>query len=204
MLLIYIIGGYVIGSIPTAYLIVRFKSGKDLRTQGSSNIGALNVYSVTGSKWTGIVVGILDAIKGILVVIAAGWLSGGLFKYQSVALLSAIIGHNYPVWLKFHGGKGLATAAGGLFGLGIAYTIFWCITWFISFRISKNVLKSNLIAILTVPVFLLIVPSNWILSVMIGDASATDYRIFSFKLSVILVLSHLQTLKEITGIKSRF
>lgn len=201
MLLICVFGGYLVGSIPTAYLIVRLKSGTDLRTKGSSNIGALNVYNVTRSKWTGVVVGLLDAIKGLFVVLAAGQVTGGLFWIQSVALFSAIIGHNYPVWLRFHGGRGLASAAGGLFAIGIAYTIVWCLIWFISFKYLKNVLKANLIAILFAPILLLIIPSIWIGALMVRETSVSGYRIFSFIMSVILLLSHWQLLKDIVKSK---
>jgi glycerol-3-phosphate acyltransferase PlsY len=199
MLLVCIIGGYVIGSIPTAYLIVRIKSGIDLRTKGSSNIGALNVFDVTRSKWISIVVGLLDALKGLFVVLLAGQLTGGLFLIQSVALFSAIIGHNYPVWLRFHGGRGLATAAGGMFAIGIAYTLIWCLTWFISFRYFKNILKANITAILLTPIILMIIPSIWIGAVIF--CAVIDYRIFSFVMSAILLLSHLQPLND--AIKSK-
>ena len=201
MLLVCIIGGYLIGSIPTAYLIVRIKSGIDLRTKGSSKIGALNVFTVTRSKWISVVVGLLDALKGLFVVLLAGQLTGGLFLIQSIALFSAIIGHNYPVWLRFHGGRGLATAAGGMFAIGIAYTLIWCLTWFISFRYFKNVLKANITAILLTPIILMIIPSIWIGAVIFCAATVIDYRIFSFVMSAILLLSHLQPLND--AIKSK-
>jgi glycerol-3-phosphate acyltransferase PlsY len=201
ILLICIVGGYLVGSIPTAYLIVRVRSGIDLRTKGSSNIGALNVYTVTKSKWIGVVVGLLDALKGLLVVLVAGRLTGGIFWIQAIALFSAIIGHNYPVWLKFHGGRGLASAAGGMFAVGIAYLIVWCLTWFISFKYFKNVLWANLTAVLLAPIILIFIPSVWISAMMVCEASVSDYRVFSIMLSVILLLSHLQPLKDV--IKSK-
>jgi glycerol-3-phosphate acyltransferase PlsY len=197
MLFICILGGYLVGSIPTAYLIVRLKSGIDLRTKGSSNIGALNVYNVTRSKWTGITVGLLDGVKGFLVVLIAGELTGGSFWIQSSALFSAIIGHNYPVWLRFHGGRGLASAAGGMFAIGIGYTLIWCLIWFISFKYLKNILRANLAAIFLTPIILLFIPSIWIGALMIREVFITDYRIFSFIMSGVLLLSHWQPLKEI-------
>jgi glycerol-3-phosphate acyltransferase PlsY len=196
--LIVIIGvfaGYLVGSIPTAYLIVRLRSGQDVRAQGSRNVGALNAYNVTQSKKTGIVVGILDGVKGLAVALAAGQIFGGSFWIQSSALSGAIIGHNYPVWLRFHGGRGLSTAAGGMFAVGISYTIVWCLTWFISSKLFKGVLHVNLIAIILAPIIVLMLPSAWIEALMVREVPATDYRIFSFILSGILLMSHWNAVK---------
>ena len=197
MLFISILAGYFVGSIPTAYLIVRLKAGIDVRKTGSGNVGAYNAYDVTKSKISGIIIGILDGAKGLIAVITAGQFLGGSFWIQSAVLFSAIIGHNYPVWLMFRGGRGLATAAGGSLAIGVCYTIVWCVTWFISYRSIRDILKSNLLAILITPVILLILPSVWIEALMVGKISATDYRIFSFIMSGMLMISHWQTLKEI-------
>ena len=196
-LFISIIGGYLVGSIPTAYLIVHLKMGIDIRGAGSGNVGALNSYDVTKSKQTGIIVGVLDGIKGLIVALAAGQFIGGSFLIQSSALCAALIGHNYPVWLKFRGGRGLATAAGGLFAIGLSYTIVWCVIWFISFKLIKNVLKANIIAIILTPLVLLIIPSVFVKSVMMCEISATDYRIFSSIISGIFLLSHCQPFSKI-------
>ena len=168
-LLISIFGGYFFGSIPTAYLIVRRRAGIDIRKNGSGNVGAFNWYDVTQSKQIGIMVGVLDGLKGFIVALAAGQLLGGSFLNQSAALCSALIGHNYPVWLRFRGGRGLAPAAGGMFAIGISYTIIWCATWFISFKSGMDILKANIAAIILTPVILLIIPSAWIETVMVRD-----------------------------------
>ena len=196
-LLFSIFGGYLFGSIPTAFLIVRLRSGIDIRKNGSGNVGAFNSYDVTQSKQIGIIVGVLDALKGFFVAFAAWHVLGGSFWNQSAALGSALIGHNYPVWLRFKGGRGLAPAAGGMFAIGISYTIVWCATWFIAFKCAKDILKGNIIAIILTPIILLIMPSAWIQAVMVHDISATDYRIFSFIMSGIHLFSHWEPLKEI-------
>ncbi|MGD1045593.1 MAG: glycerol-3-phosphate acyltransferase [Bacteroidota bacterium] len=196
-LLISIFGGYLFGSIPTAYFIVRRRVGIDIRKNGSRNVGAFNSYDVTQSKKIGITVGVLDGIKGFIVAVAAWQLLGGSFWNQSAALCSALIGHNYPVWLRFRGGRGLAPAAGGMFAIGISYTIVWCAMWFVTFESVKNILKANIVAIILAPIIVLIIPSAWIEAVMVRNISATDYRIFSFIMSGIHLLSHWQPLKEI-------
>ena len=201
IVIIGIFAGYLVGSIPTAYLIVRLRAGLDVRTQGSRNVGALNAYNVTQSKKTGIVVGILDGLKGLAVALAAGQLLGGSFWIQSLTLSGAIIGHNYPVWLRFHGGRGLSTAAGGMFAIGISYTIVWCLTWFISSKFFKGVLHVNLAAIILAPIILLMLPSAWIEAVMVRKVPATDYRFFSFILSGILLMSHWNAVKIFSKIE---
>lgn len=201
IVIISIFAGYLVGSIPMAYLVVRLRAGLDVRTQGSRNVGAFNAYNVTQSKKTGIVVGILDGIKGLVIALVAGQLLGGSFWIQSLALFGGIIGHNYPIWLRFHGGRGLSTAAGGSFVIGVSYTIVWCLTWFISFKIIKDILNANLVAIFLTPVIILILPPAWIELCMVREITATDYRILSFILSGILLMSHWDAVKILLKIE---
>jgi glycerol-3-phosphate acyltransferase PlsY len=195
--ILFLIGGYLVGSIPTAFLTVQWRAGIDVRRAGSGNVGALNAFSVTRSKGTGVFVGLLDGAKGLLVAAVAGPILGGNFWLQSAALVGALLGHNYPIWLRFHGGRGLATAAGGFFAIGISYTVIWCLTWFVMFRWVRDVLKANIIAILATPIVLLLLPSEWIEAIMIRQIAATDYRTFSFIISGLLLLSHVDILREI-------
>jgi acyl phosphate:glycerol-3-phosphate acyltransferase len=107
--------GYLLGSIPFGFLLVRFFRGEDIRLTGSGNIGATNVAR-SGAKGLGIATLALDALKGLLAVAFAWWLadSQGLLPlpYMAHAALAAVLGHVFPVWLKFKGGKGVATALG--------------------------------------------------------------------------------------------
>jgi glycerol-3-phosphate acyltransferase PlsY len=100
---------YLLGSIPFGYLLVKSKEGEDIRSFGSGNIGATNVFRK--SKLTGILTLLLDAGKGYLAVVLAGWMGGNL-KWQTAAALCAVIGHVFTVWLRFKGGKGVATGCG--------------------------------------------------------------------------------------------
>jgi acyl phosphate:glycerol-3-phosphate acyltransferase len=197
-----ILAGYLVGSIPTAYLVVRMKAGLDVRTQGSGNVGALNAYDVTQSKKTGILVGILDGLKGLVVAFIAGQVLGTTFWTQSLALLGCIIGHNYPIWLRFHGGRGLSTAAGGMFAIGVSYTIVWCLVWFISSRIFKDILNMNLAAIIIAPIVTFLLPFAWIEASMVRGAAVQDYRLFSFVLSGILLMSHWDAVKILLNMNS--
>ena len=108
-----IAAGYFSGSIPFGLLLTRAFAGKDVRSEGSGNIGATNVARVAGKK-LGAVVLILDALKGALPVLAARWLLPGEPLWHDVVGLAAFFGHVFPVWLRFKGGKGVATALGVL------------------------------------------------------------------------------------------
>jgi glycerol-3-phosphate acyltransferase PlsY len=105
---------YLLGSIPFGFLLMKFSQGKDIRAYGSGNIGATNVFRK--SRITGILTLILDAVKGYLAVVIAGWLGAGP-EWQAIAALAAIAGHVFPLWLKFRGGKGVATGCGAFLAL---------------------------------------------------------------------------------------
>jgi glycerol-3-phosphate acyltransferase PlsY len=98
--------GYAIGSAPISYLIVRATRGIDLRREGSGNVGATNVYRTSGAT-IAIAVLFIDIAKGVASVLAAGLGEAGV-----IAGTAAVLGHIYPVWLRFRGGKGVATGAG--------------------------------------------------------------------------------------------
>lgn len=118
--------GYLVGSIPFAYLLSR-RHGIDLRRAGSGNVGASNVLRTTG-VWAAVLAMMLDGVKGTLAVLMAQLLSASLIATVAAAFAS-ILGHVYPVWLRFRGGKGVATAAGAFAllapeAMGIAAAVF--------------------------------------------------------------------------------
>jgi glycerol-3-phosphate acyltransferase PlsY len=104
-----ILVGYLAGSVPFAFLLAR-RAGVDVRTAGSGNVGAANVLRTTGT-WRGVIVMGLDVSKGALAVLLASLTTSGATPI-ALAAAAAIVGHIYPVWLRFHGGKGVAVAAG--------------------------------------------------------------------------------------------
>ena len=101
--------GYLTGSVPFAFLLAR-RVGIDVRKAGSGNVGAANVLRTTGA-WRGVVVMALDVAKGAAAVLLASVTNAGV-TLTAVAAAAAVVGHIYPVWLRFHGGKGVAVAAG--------------------------------------------------------------------------------------------
>lgn len=105
------VAAYFLGSIPFGVILARVFGGTDVRKTGSGNIGATNVARVVGPL-AGILTLILDAAKGVAAVLLAGRLSNDSATWMVIAALAALVGHCFPVWLKFKGGKGVATAAG--------------------------------------------------------------------------------------------
>ena len=113
-----VLAGYGLGSIPFGYLLVRMTGGGDIRAMGSGNIGATNVARTAG--WSvGVATLILDIAKGYFAVWLAGHFSDGNIRFMMFAGLAAILGHVFPVWLGFAGGKGVATA------LGVFLAVCW-------------------------------------------------------------------------------
>ncbi len=145
---------YLIGSIPFGLLLTRAAGLGDIRAIGSGNIGATNVLR-TGNKKLAAATLVLDMVKGALAVIAAGALDDGGFA-GGFAPLAAVIGHSFPIWLKFKGGKGVATTFGVCLAvyplIGVASALLW-ITTFLFTRISS---LSALVAIGAMPVIALL------------------------------------------------
>ena len=188
--LIGILAGYVFGSIPSAYLIVRRRSGIDIRAAGSGNVGSFNAFVVTKSVGTGVLVGILDGLKGLVVVLGATLLWAGFWPV-AVALLGAILGHIYPFLLRFRGGRGLATACGGLFGIGLIYTIVWCLTWAAMKLSGARILTANIVSVFVAVAVIWIIPGEWMDLLTWFPGASSDFRIFCTILSGLLLLGHL-------------
>jgi glycerol-3-phosphate acyltransferase PlsY len=169
----------------------------DIRNAGSGNVGGYNTYIVTHSKLTGLLVGVLDCLKGLMAVLTSLWLFPNSYLSQFVALIGALAGHNYSIWLGFKGGRGLATAAGGMILLGPSYGIIWSVAWLIAKSLKRDILTSNLVAILVTPPILWILPWN-IARVLVSIRVESGTFLFSVCiLSAVLFLSHLDTVREI-------
>lgn len=106
-----LLGAYLLGGVPFGYLLVRWKTGTDVRTMGSGNIGATNVLRTTG-RLAGIVTLLLDIAKGYLAVWVAGWLASGNPLMMSAAAVAVMLGHAFPIYLRFRGGKAVASFIG--------------------------------------------------------------------------------------------
>ena len=151
---LFIIGiiSYLMGSIPFGFILTRIFLKKDIREIGSGNIGATNALR-TGNKLIGYSTLILDVLKAVIPVLYVKiYFPDAIF----ISALFAFIGHVFPVWLKFKGGKGVATYVGILFSLNIIFGLVFGICWLIIFFISKYSSLASLIGSLSVPVYILI------------------------------------------------
>ena len=144
---------YLFGSIPFGYLFTKILLKKDIRDVGSGNIGATNVLR-TGNKSLGYLTLVLDIAKAVVPVIYIK------FNYPDLVYISALcafLGHLFPVWLKFKGGKGVATFVGILISINIYYAVVFGVVWALTFLISKYSSLSSLFASISIPIYLLII-----------------------------------------------
>lgn len=149
--------GYLFGSFPAGYLAGRL-AGVDIRQVGSGNIGATNVLRVLGKRW-GYPVFVLDAFKGFAAVrlafLLAGYWPVAKPYAEYFAILTAmmcVVGHTFPVWLRFRGGKGVATSAGALFGLMPLVVPFVFLVWVVVFEITRYVSLASIVASISLPI----------------------------------------------------
>ena len=150
--LIIAIGSYLLGSIPFGFILTKVFLKKDIREIGSGNIGATNALR-TGNKSLAYSTLALDISKAILPVL---YVKFNYPDYIFIASLSAFLGHVFPIWLKFKGGKGVATYVGILFSINIIFGLIFIISWAVTFLISKYSSLSSLVASLIVPIYLLV------------------------------------------------
>jgi glycerol-3-phosphate acyltransferase PlsY len=166
--IIIVLLGYLIGSIPFAYLLTKRFGGLDLRREGSRNIGARNAYEVTQKRWIGIVVLVLDLLKGSIPIVLCQ--IGGHVEFIPFLSGAILLGHCYPIWLKFHGGRGLATGAGIVLVLSPLAVLGWLLFYWFSTKICDNVHVDSVIAIILVVALILVLPASF-LSPMKSDFS---------------------------------
>ena len=141
---------YLMGSIPFGFILTKIFLKKDIREIGSGNIGATNALR-TGNKLIGYSTLLLDVMKDILPVL---YVKINHPELIYIASLCAFLGHVFPIWLKFKGGKGVATYVGILFTINILLGFIFCVTWLLIFLISKYSSLSSLIGSLTIPVYI--------------------------------------------------
>src|ERR1700748_2959154 len=143
--------GYLLGSIPWGLILTKLAGTQDLRSIGSGNIGATNVLR-TGNKGLAAATLIGDMLKGTAAVVLAGMLWGP--DAAMIAGLGAFLGHVFPVWLKFRGGKGIATYIGVLLGLFWPAALLFCAVWLLVAVITRYSSLSALVASIAAPIFL--------------------------------------------------
>ena len=149
-LVIIISISYLMGSIPFGLILTKIFLKKDIRELGSGNIGATNVLR-TGNKKIGYLTLILDVLKAVVPVL---YIKLNFPELVYISSLSVFIGHVFPIWLKFNGGKGVATYVGILFSINYFFGIIFVVSWLIIFFISRYSSLGSILSSLTIPIFI--------------------------------------------------
>ena len=187
-----IIGAYLIGSVPTSVWIGKIFYDKDVREYGSGNAGATNTFRVLGTK-PGLIVFFIDLLKGLLAVnlISLNPIfpqSSELFTTMQLAFgIAAILGHIFPIYVGFRGGKGVATLFGAILGISFFPTLIMAGVFFATLFLTKYVSLSSLLAGVSYP----------ILMITIFNVSATSMIIFSILVAVLIVLTHQKNIERL-------
>jgi len=190
--LLLIILAYLIGSIPTSVWVSQYFFNIDIRDYGSGNAGATNTYRVLGPKW-GTFVMVIDMIKGMAAVKLALLLPAyadnetGLQNLQTILGLAAVIGHIFPIWADFRGGKGVATLFGLVLGIS-PWTALSCVGIFILvLYLTRFVSLSSILASIAFPIFILV----------IFNVDNPVYRVFAIAVALMVLLTHQKNIGRI-------
>ena len=171
---------YISGSIPFGLVLVKFFLNKDLRKIGSKNIGATNVLRA-GNKFIAALTLFLDIFKGVVPIIATNHYFSDLIYLSALA---AFLGHIFPVWLKFKGGKGVATYLGILFALSFQLSLLFMFSWMVIALIARYSSLSSIVSSLIAPIYFFINNNNYIC-------------IFLLYLFLIIILKHSENIKRL-------
>jgi glycerol-3-phosphate acyltransferase PlsY len=183
--ILFLLIAYLLGSIPTALIVSRQFFNIDIRDYGSGNAGATNVYRVLGAKW-GTLVMIVDTLKGVLAVQLAlllpdyGDSEMAFQNVQTLLGLAAVLGHIFPIWADFRGGKGVATIFGMVLGIS-PITAVSCVSIFsLVLFLTRFVSLSSILAGLSFPVFILV----------IFNVENPLYRVFAITIALLILIMH--------------
>ena len=179
-ILIIGIGSYLMGSIPFGLILTKIFLKKNIKEIGSGNIGATNVLRA-GNKVVGYTTLILDILKAVAPVI---YVKFNFPDFLYIASLCSFLGHVFPIWLKFRGGKGVATYLGILFAINIYLGLIFITSWLIVFAISRFSSLSSLVASASVPIYLAII-SNF------------SHAIFFTTIFVLIFFTHRENIKRL-------
>ena len=185
---------YLLGSIPFGYLLVRIFRKEDIREKGSGNIGATNVLR-SGAKGLGLATLLLDLLKGLAAVMLARYLANGNYDIAIAAAVAAVLGHVFPVWLGFRGGKGVATALGAFLALTWPSAIGALLIFVAVFALSRYVSLASILASIALPIFAVFFVRSW-----------TPVMTFGFLFLPLLVIAkhHGNIQRLLSGTENRF
>jgi glycerol-3-phosphate acyltransferase PlsY len=189
--------GFLFGSIPTAYLLLKTKKGIDITKTGSGNVGAMNSYEITNSKKIGIFVLVIDFLKGLLPVLILKIAFSDVFIYPALALIFAIFSHCFNPWISFKGGRGLATAAGGTIILFPYMLLVWIILWLLVYLIKKDILLANILATILSLIIIYLTKSLELDFAFPKSVNVNELVMLTTSGLLIIFIKHIEPLKEI-------
>jgi glycerol-3-phosphate acyltransferase PlsY len=195
--------GYAVGSFPAGYLAGRI-AGVDVRTLGSGNVGATNVTRVLGKRY-GYPVFLIDFSKGFVAVWAALIIGRAnraspafLDLSAAIAAIAAVLGHSYSIWLRFHGGKGVATSLGALLAMDWMAALSVCAVWILVFQLTKYVSVASLAAAVALPVAMAIL-------FFVHQLHTPIFVWFTLALGLLVIWRHRSNIvRLLNGTESRF
>lgn len=189
--------GYLLGSFPTAYIFLQKTKGLDITQEGSGNVGAMNSFEVSNSKFVGISVLFIDLLKGGASVLIPILVFGNVFIYPAIGLLFAVFSHCYNPWIFFKGGRGLATAAGGA-AIIFPYLLFvWVVLWVIFYVMRKDILLANIAATI-LSVLVLFGTYRIAFNYAFPKPAGVDILLTaSSSILIIIFIKHIEPLKEL-------
>ncbi len=179
------LGAYLLGAIPFGYIIYLLLSGKDIRSEGSGNIGATNVTRRAGPV-AGVVTLLLDFAKGLFAVLMAGWLAGGNPWVVAITGFAVVLGHVFPVYLKFHGGKGVATAVGVYAGLAPRPLLLALLLFVLLFALFRYVSLGSILGVASVPLWMLLL-----------GASSRPALVCAFATAALIIARHYSNIQRL-------
>ena len=195
--------GYLFGSIPTAYLLLKKTKGIDITNAGTGNVGAMNSYEVTNSKSIGIIVLLIDFLKGMIPALGVLLLLENSFLMASLAVLFAIFSHCFNPWLNFKGGRGLATAAGGSAIIFPFLPVAWIVFYILVYLIKKDIHIGNIFATVLSLLAVLGFHSYVIKYSYPQPVLVNELLLFTSAGLLIIFIKHIEPLKEIISNKNK-
>jgi glycerol-3-phosphate acyltransferase PlsY len=191
-IILVIFFSYLSGSIPFGLILTKFASGQDIRKIGSGNIGATNVFR-TGNKFLAASTLLLDALKGFVPVIITKQYMPELIQ---LSCLMAFLGHIFPIWIKFKGGKGIATYLGILFALSYGLSFLFIFTWVVVLLIFKYSSVSSIFSSMTVLVVTLI-KDTALKSLDQNFNISADIKLILFIFFILIIFTHKKNISNL-------
>ena len=198
-IIITILSSYLIGSIPFSFFMVKMFHNKNIITEGSGNAGAMNSYELSNNKLTGIIVLLIDLLKGALVVLIYNSFLKPDISLLYISAFWVVLGHNTSIFLGFKGGRGLSTAAGIFLLINPYLIISWILMWFAGYYvIRKNVHIANSIALIGSTILAFSTPDQLLSAFdFLGIGHYIGIKLLYSVVSILILIKHIKPLKEL-------